>query len=226
LKVLEMKSYIICLSQIESSFSSAVKLKKSLDMFNMESELFEGTYGNDARKHYIEEHRLRHPWGFKGPTMPYSESFRNEIPPAGEIGCFYSHYRLWQMCVEINKSIIIFEDDVVVVRPYIPVNWDDILSLAFSHPNKMIRYRHYLDTPTGLPEAVHYRSSSMPGNGGYAIHPHAAKKLVETYANTYLPADNAINQYIVKIQIHNYMMGAATNEHEGNISLINTQVWD
>jgi GR25 family glycosyltransferase involved in LPS biosynthesis len=221
-----MKSYIISLSKIESSITSAIRLKSSLEQFGMEAELFEGTYGNVAREQYIEQKRQWHPWGFKGPTQPYPESFRKEIPPPGEIGCFFSHYRLWKLCAESKQSIIIFEDDVVLTRPYIPVVWDDVLSLAFSHAKKMLRYQHYLDAPEGPPSAVHYKPASMPGNGGYAIHPHAAQKLIDAYENTYLPADNAINHYIVKIQIHNYMMGRAPSKHEGNISLIKTRIWE
>ena len=71
-----------------------------------------------------------------------------------------------------------------------------------------------------------YRQATMPGNGGYAIKPHAAKILIEEFKNSLLPADNAINQYLVKIQIHNYMMGRARTKHEGNISLIRTRAWD
>jgi hypothetical protein len=73
---------------------------------------------------------------------------------------------------------------------------------------------------------MQYGQATMPGNGGYAIKPHAAKVLVDEYKNSFLPADNAINQYLIKIQIHSYMMGRARSKHEGNISLIRTDVWD
>jgi hypothetical protein len=29
----------------------------------------------------------------------------------GVLGCFYSHYRLWQKCIDLNEPIFIFEDD-------------------------------------------------------------------------------------------------------------------
>jgi GR25 family glycosyltransferase involved in LPS biosynthesis len=191
----------------------------------MENELFEGSYGSEIKEMYTKNNRRWHPWGFKGKTRPYSDIDRKSlwgIP--GEMGCFDSHYRLWQKCIELDKPILIFEDDVVLVRPYIPVVWDDVLSVAFSHTKKMPKYQHYLDTPEGTPVAALYSQASMPGNGGYAIKPHAAKILVKEYKNSYLPADNAINQTLVKIQIHSYMMGRAKTKHEGNISLIRTRV--
>jgi GR25 family glycosyltransferase involved in LPS biosynthesis len=222
-----MKSFIIHLSKIDSSLTSALAVKSTLDKFNMNAELFEGSYGSAIKEQYIKNNRRWHSWGFKGRDKPFSEDDRTSlwgIP--GEMGCFDSHYRLWQQCIELNEPILIFEDDVELVRPYIPVEWDDVLSVAFSHTKKMAKYQHYLDNPIGDPCAANYSQSSMPGNGGYAIKPHAAKILVNEYKNTYLPADNAINQHLIKIQIHSYMMGKARSKHEGNISLIRTKIWD
>ena len=47
------------------------------------------------------------------------------------------------------------------------------------------------------------------------------------YKNSFLPADNAINQHVVNIQIHNYMMGKAVpREKTGSkSSLIRTKFW-
>ena len=222
-----MKSFIIHLSKMPSSLESALAVKQSLDKFNMDSELFEGSYGSEIKIKYTNDNRQWHPWGFKGRHKLYSDEDRKSywgLP--GEMGCFDSHYRLWQKCIELNEPILIFEDDVQLVRPYIPIEWDDVLSVAFSHTKKMSKYRHYLDTPEGVPMAAPYGQASMPGNGGYAIKPHAAEILVEEYKNTYLPADNAINQDLVKIQIHSHMMGKAKSKHDGNISLIRTRVWD
>jgi GR25 family glycosyltransferase involved in LPS biosynthesis len=212
---------------MESSLSSALTVKSTLDKFDMDAELFEGSYGSEVKNQYAETNRSWHPWGFKGRERPYSEDDRNALwGLAGEMGCFDSHYRLWQKCVDLNESILIFEDDVQLMRPYIPVDWEDVLSVAFSHAKKMPRYQHYLDSPEGEPYAAPYGQASMPGNGGYAIKPHAAKILLNEYSNTYLPADNAINQHLVKIQIHSYMMGKAKSKQDGNISLIRTTVWD
>jgi GR25 family glycosyltransferase involved in LPS biosynthesis len=222
-----MKSFIIYLPKIESSVSSALIVKEALDKFKMKNELFEGSYGNETKEQYIKNNRRWHPWGFKGRDKPFPEKYRDEVGTIpGEMGCFDSHYRLWQKCVELNEPILIFEDDVILVRPFIDVQWDDVLSVAFSHTKKMPKYQHYLDAPEGEPCAALYSQSSMPGNGGYAIKPHAAKILVEEYRNTFLPADNAINQHLIKIQIHSYMMGRAATKHEGNVSTIRTKLWE
>ena len=223
-----MKAYIIHLSKIESSLNSGLRLQKQLDSFDIKNELFEGSYGDIAKAHYDEIGREHHPWTFKGPNALLPEEFKQKQSSPGIIGCFDSHYRLWQKCVELNKPIMIFEDDADVIRPYQPVEFNDVLSLVFSHKKKMNKYIEYLENPKGTPAAVPYKPASMPGNAGYAIKPHAAKILVDVYKNSFLPADNAINQHHVRIQIHNYMMGKATPRDKiGNkSSLIRTKFWN
>lgn len=216
-----MKNFIIHLSKIPASLETATNLKNQLEAYGAEVELFEGTYGNDACGMMLAEDRTIHPWGIKGPPadgniIPKDHS--EHLSP-GEQGCFYSHYKLWQKCVELNQPITIWEDDIVLVRPYMPVEWQDVLILALGHPSKTEKYRHYYDTPSGTPMAEGYFQSSMPGCCGYAIKPHAARKLLEVYSKTYLPADNAINQYHVGIQIHNHVMGMALTKKDGKISL-------
>lgn len=223
-----MKNFVVCLSKIETSLSTALKLKSQLDNFGHKTELFEGTYGTDAVKMMREEKRTIHPVGIKGSTASIDENNRSflKMQSPGVKGCFYSHYRLWKKCVELNEPIIIWEDDIVLVRKYTPVDWDDVLVLALGHPTKSLKYIDYLENPEKLAVAKDYYQSSMPGCCGYAIKPHAAKILVDTYKNTYLPADNAINQQLVKIQIHNNIMGKALVKKDGKKSLTRTAFWD
>lgn len=225
------KSFIIHLSKIQSSLDSALILKSQLENFKMPVELFEGSYGNEIKEQFLKEGKRYHPWGFKGgPSEPFSDEYRDreEHKKPGEIGCFSSHYRLWQKCVELDEPIFIWEDDARVMRKYQPVEWVDVLSVASSHEKKMRKYWQYLLTPEGEPVAADYFQSSMPGNAGYLIKPHAAKILVNEYKNSFLPADNAINQHLIRIQIHSHMMGKAEdrNPTAGKSSLIRTRFWD
>lgn len=225
-----MKNFIICLSKIEASLKTATELKNKLEEYGTDVELFEGTYGNNAVTMMLNENRRLHPWGIKGPDkVDPSVDWEKENPKSftpGVKGCFYSHYNLWKKCVELDEPIIIWEDDIKLSRPYTPVEWEDVLIVALGHPTKSGKYMHYLESPEGDPKAEDYHQSSMPGCCGYAIKPHAAKKLVETYSKTFLPADNAINQYHVRIQIHNYVMGIAMIKKDGKKSLTRTTFWD
>lgn len=223
-----MRNFIICLSKIEASLTTALNLERQLQEYGAWVELFEGTYGNDAVTQMEQEGRVFHPWGIKGPDCPADPNDKSvqKASTPGVKGCFFSHYRLWQRCVELNQPIIIWEDDIVLRRPFIPIKFQDVLVVALGHPTKSQGYLEYLENPQGRPRAKIYRQTSMPGCCGYAIKPHAAKKLIEIYDKTFLPADNAINQYHVRIQIHNYIMGTALVEKDGKKSLTRTKFWN
>jgi glycosyl transferase family 25 len=214
------KSFIICLSKVPSSLDTAVKVKEQLEKFNMPAELFEGSYGHETIEFFNKTNRKCHPWTFKGPTRLLSEEEKNSITSPGVLGCFYSHYRLWEKCIELNEPILVFEDDVIFERPFIPVEWDDVLITVFGNAKKSAKYINYLTNPVGDPCACDYYQASMPGTPGYAIKPQGAKKLVEHYKNSFLPSDNAMNTYVVKIKIHNYIMGRALLCSDGKKSLV------
>ena len=54
----------------------------------------------------------------------------------GEIGCFLSHYKVWQMVAESDEPMAIFEDDVTLTRPLSEVEHliegHDLLYLIYS----------------------------------------------------------------------------------------------
>jgi GR25 family glycosyltransferase involved in LPS biosynthesis len=222
-----MKAYIINLSRIESSYNSALRLQEELRNYGIRAELFEGSYGNEIIKEYKNKKRNHHPYTFKGPNNPVSEDFKEKQSTPGVIGCFDSHYRLWQKCAELDEPIMIFEDDAHIIRPYYPVEFEDVLSVVSSHGKKMNKYEHHMDNPQGEPSACYYHRSSMPGAAGYVIKPHAAKILVDEFKNSFLPADNAIMQHLVTIEIHSHMMGKAIprSKFGGKSSLIRTNYW-
>jgi glycosyl transferase, family 25 len=215
-----IKSFIIHLSKIPASLDTAIAVKKQLDSFGMPAELFEGSYGNEVLELFKKTNRTCHPWTFKGPNRLLGEDEKINLTSPGIVGCFYSHYRLWEKCVELNEPIMVFEDDVIFVRPFIPVEWDEVLITVFGNAKKSAKYMKYLDSPEETPQACDYFQASMPGTPGYAITPSGAKKLIEQYKNSFLPSDNAMNTHIVKIQIHNYIMGRALLSDDGKKSLV------
>lgn len=242
-----MRAFVIGLSKIESSIRTAIPVVNQLKEYGFDAELFEGTYGDEAKVRFEKEKRKVHPYGIKkeplsttdlaplrellpkDPNQSYelTGSKRAKISPieggkmcrAGVLGCFYSHYRLWEKCLDLNQPIFIFEDDVIFKRPYIPVNFDSILIVALGKDLYKTSYAGIYENPPPVVSVSHFPRTSMPGAVGYGITPGAAKKLLKTYRNTFLPADNAINQYEVKIDIHSHLIGRAALEEDGKISL-------
>jgi GR25 family glycosyltransferase involved in LPS biosynthesis len=201
-----MKTFIIHLSKIENSLNSALQLQSDLKKYDMEAELFEGTYGHEVEEIFSKEDRKLHHRTFKG-TIPDDHYIAKSNKP-GVKGCFYSHYRLWEKCTELNETICIFEDDVKIERKLIPIEFKDILVIVLG-ARKSYRYEEFLQNPQGEPAAQYYHNSSMPGTCGYLINPGAARKLLKEYKNSFLPSDNAMNVMVVDIQVHNYLVGAA-----------------
>lgn len=200
------KAFIIHLSKIDSSLTSAIQVKSELSNIGIDAELFEGTYGSDAEDIFNKEGRTVHPISFKG--SPVDERYVGKMSKPGVMGCFYSHYQLWKKCAELNETICIFEDDIKIHRALIPVKFNDVLILTLG-ARKSERYESYLLNPVGTPAAVEYFNSSMPGTTGYMLTPTGANKLLTAYSRTFLASDNAMNRMIVDLKIHNYLVGTA-----------------
>jgi len=232
-----MKCFIIYVESCNHSKQTSNQLYNQLINYNHSVNLFSGVDQHEAKKLLFKENRKKHPASVYNPNSIESFYFNNLLSNPGVIGCFYSHYLLWKKCVEINEEIAIFEDDVLIYRDYIPVEYNDILYLSFSMNVRNIsdpRYsekmnekefilNNYLLNPTEKPESKDYfndRYGKIGYASGYLIKPKAANKFLETFSNTYTAADHALFYPFVEPQIHNHLMGRVRNEQEGNHSLI------
>jgi GR25 family glycosyltransferase involved in LPS biosynthesis len=240
------RAYVIHLPEVESSATTAQRVLEQLKEFRFRAELFAGIDGRTAKQLWIQENRRMADLGLKPETLTveqYKKRFPGQAPvpdvieitvrkkfaddiryqkaqKPGVKGCFYSHYRLWQKCVELNEPIFVFEDDVIFERGYIPVDWQDVLMVCAG--KKSYQHEFYgplLYAPQGRPEALDIPNLSLPGAVGYGIKPHAAKILVDRYRQEMLPADTAINCYVLRLQTHNYLMGRAAIDVDGKVSL-------
>jgi GR25 family glycosyltransferase involved in LPS biosynthesis len=250
-----MKAFIIYLPTREHSVTHSKYMLDTLSSYGIDTELFEGTLGSDAIKMANKANKTLYPYSIKNRELNddeikdlirpelyqkfkekhiykvierqlIGENDKGKLSRPGVVGCFYSHYRLWQKCIELNEPIMIFEDDVKFYRNFEPVEFQDLLILSlgknsfFNEP-----YKTYLESPSGAPMAKHWKNFSMPGASGYAIKPHTAKGLVKFYKSYWYPADNAINQFMCKMEIHSHIMGRNTLPEEGNISMTKSKDW-
>lgn len=225
-----MKSFVISLSKVDSSINSAIMVNEKLLEYGFDSVLFEGTYGDEAMRMFKKERRRPATYGIKTDDgivrKEWSLKEAKKVLRPGVLGCFYSHYRLWQKCVELNEPVFIFEDDVIFERGYEPVVWQDVLLLCtgkMAHKHRV--YGKMLYAPEGNPSTIPLRNTSMPGAVGYGITPQGARKLVEAYKIEMLPADTAMNGFVVKLECHTYLMGRAAIEEDGKISLTSSKMW-
>jgi GR25 family glycosyltransferase involved in LPS biosynthesis len=251
-----MKAFIIYLPAREHSVQHSAYMLKTLKSYGLDAYLHEGIPGDVAVKLAAKSKKTLYPYSIKNRTIDdadlkrlirpelYEEFKRRyhyniverqvigenhvgKLSRPGVVGCFYSHYSLWEKCVQLNEPIMIFEDDVKFYRGWNPVAFDGVLILSLgkssflSEPNKT-----YLENPAGVPRAVPWKNFSMPGASGYALTPDAALGLIKFYRPYWYPADNAINQYIAPMYIHNYIMGRNTLPEEGNVSMTKSKDWN
>lgn len=249
-----MKAFVIYLPERPHSVSHATGMIEILKSYGLEATLYEGTPGTAAMKNLEKDKRQLYPYSIKSRELSENEvkllvrpEYWNEFKQnyawkiyekqrigtdegkmkrPGVVGCFYSHYGLWQRCVELGEPIMIFEDDVKFYRGWTPVDWEGVLILSLGKSSFLNEpYQTYLENPSGTPQPMPWRQFSMPGASGYAIKPNAALALVKAYRDWYRPADNAINQEHTKLEVHNYIMGRNTLDTEGNISMTKAKDW-
>ena len=112
------------------SLESSLERKVTFDNYN--SKYIKYTYHNAVDGKNININNLD-PKLFKKGSQNYSN---------GAIGCALSHLQLWDKCIELNKPIVIMEDDAIVSRDYnkhinnlmnnlLPKTWD-ILQLNYN----------------------------------------------------------------------------------------------
>ena len=249
-----MKAFVIYIPSRPHSVEYSAKMIEILKSYELDAALFRGTPGDVAVQRAEKENRVVYPFSMKNRVLTEEDikelvrpelyedfkrrfvvSITEKLPLGGDegkvsmpgvIGCFYSHYNLWKKCVELDEPIMIFEDDVKFFRGWEPIDWDDVLVLSLGKSSFLDDpWRKYLENPVGNPQPISWRNFSMPGASGYAIKPRAARSLVKFYSKFFYPADNAINQHLVKIQVHSYLMGRNTLPEEGNISMTRAKDW-
>jgi len=169
--------------------------------YGLRPEYFKAINGNDAEFHY------------KNTNIKKHGKFKKERP--GVIGCFFSHYYLWQKCIELNEPIVILEHDGYLIRPIDPLlldQFDDVLKLDRLDPYSRT-YNSDLDLEKDLKVTVEdYINNPIKvvkyglrdyfkGAYSYIIKPCAAKKLINFInVNGHRPADQQINSRIVNLK--------------------------
>ena len=104
-----------------------------------------------------------------------------KMPTRGEMGCYASHYLLWMHSVAINQSIVVLEDDAILLPSFkktINMIADDVNKLGFIRLEPVIRGKTQL-----VSVRENYKILMMEDNfggmRGYAISPKSAAKLIK-----------------------------------------------
>ena len=174
------RTFIIRLSTNEHSCRMAKESKEQASKFGIDAEYFEGINGLDADRHYA----------LTGVPRPKKAIKKGRV---GVLGCFFSHYYLWQSCVQQNIPYLVLEHDGYFIRP-LPDNickqFNDILKLDRNDPFSS-NYNQILEEESAKdlliekyinrsPKAIHKIGTGNYFKGAYSyiIKPEGAKKLI------------------------------------------------
>lgn len=174
-----MKTVVI---NLECSSDRRALMKEALDGLGVEFEFFSGIDGWHEEHLWLSRHDER-------------ASILDHQKPlsVGEVGCFASHYLLWQRCFRAREPFVILEDDVTVASEF-PRALDAARELIVKL--RLIRlglvwgmWDHSLVGHSQGFEIVQYKSQSVTGTQGYALSPEAAGSLLAHAAVWSLPLD-------------------------------------
>jgi glycosyl transferase family 25 len=165
------------------------KISAQLDALGLKFEFF---YGVDGR---LGPHPL-----FERCNPVKRMRIKGEPLLPGQLGCFASHFLLWQACVEAQAPLIVLEDDAIVDPERLLAFLEHVGSLderfeclrLFKNNSK--RYRSIKAGTLGDFEILKYTKGPM-STMGYYLTPYAAEKFLASAGEWVLPVDIFMDQF-------------------------------
>ena len=116
----------------------------------------------------------------------------------GEVGCFLSHWQIWNKCIEKNEPIIVLEDDAILTDRF---NMEEIESLPYDFVYlgyKEMEEKIKIDDTFSKPVYPYWTLA-------YMIRPEAARVLVNNEAKrNILPVDEYLPTMMKKLNVAGY----------------------
>jgi hypothetical protein len=165
-----MQSYVITLFEHENSQKLLQDCLDSCSKWGWSAEPFPATLGTAVTAQHYERAGLY--------LNPNTKIYQRK----GHQGCFFSHWRLWHQCVELNQPIIVLETDAVIQGPLPTVD----LSAGIQ------KFHRDRGTKTGT------TGTWSKGAHAYAIAPDQAAALIQGIRETEVkPSDKCIGTRFV-----------------------------
>jgi GR25 family glycosyltransferase involved in LPS biosynthesis len=196
-----MKSYIITLKGHELSERVSKECVTQAAKFNIDVTVFDAIWGKDYLEHLAST----------GLKLGRVKKSRMDL---GHYGNFFSHYYIWQKCLELNEPLIILEHDGFFIRELpndILDKFTDLLKLDCESPfdgeysekiskglNSQIEYINSI-------EGIHKRKKTgwyTCGSYGYIIKPVGAEKLISWVTeHGFTSTDNQLGDSVLDISM-------------------------
>lgn len=172
----------IVVINLKTSLNRRALMQSNFDRLGIEFEFFRGIDAWNGEHLYVSRH-------------DESASILDHGKPLtiGEVGCFASHYLLWQRCAMAREPFVILEDDVIIPDEFgraLPAVRELIGRLRLIRLGLFCTDNPYRATGASHGfEIVQYFGPYIAGTQGYAVAPEAAASLVAHAALWSLPVD-------------------------------------
>ena len=185
------KKFIITLTQLPQSVTAANRCLEHARLYDMDDEM----------EIWPAVDKFQATDFFKSRQLTWLHTQNNlarNKDPLPEMGCFASHYLLWERCVEINEPIIVLEHDAIPVAPVPPLKFKHVIFLA--KPAFAYGSYRFDELDYKVPREIFYPMKLLAAAHCYAITPKGASILIKA-AQKYLivPVDSFVNKKYVDI---------------------------
>ena len=118
----------------------------------------------------------------------------------GEVGCFLSHWRIWEKCIARNEKVLVLEDDARLTDDF---NFEEIDQLSDTYD---FLYLGWKEMEESLPLSGKLVQPVYPyWTLGYVITPNAAKILVNEVARkNIIPVDEYLPKKMPELKVAGY----------------------
>jgi len=154
--VIALKKHPISLSQLKNCIASAKQHDWNIEVF----------WGTNGKTLSLDS------WKAIGITPLLHKGSMDKL---GTWGCFFSHYALWNKCIELNEPIIILEHDAVIQSVWNRIEISDALIKLHEDYSFKIDSNGWID-PDGFVDSDSGQASSS--THAYCIAPEHANKLI------------------------------------------------
>lgn len=174
-----MKIFVINLLQAENRREH---IKSQLEKFNIEYEIFNAIDANTGC--YYWDHFYSNTLRLLCYARPLTKS---------QVGCFASHYKLWQKCIELNEPIVVLEDDIELTSDFdVKVNF---LETKISKYGYIRLWGIFQRDSEMVEDGIKLYKRGPAGTQGYVILPNMAKKFISKASRWIEPVDDYMDKY-------------------------------
>ncbi|WP_415893140.1 glycosyltransferase family 25 protein [Neptuniibacter sp. PT8_73] len=136
------------------------------------------------------------------PDDNFRKVFKSRPLSNGERGCYASHYLLWKKCIELNKPIVILEDDAIPLEGFKEALQEiEILHEKYGYIRLETQFGNHslVQSVNDSLDLVYWDCNDMR-TGGYSISPEGAKAFLAASARWCYSVDYFIgSSYLHKV---------------------------